>query len=473
MNLPKPGDILAAKYRVERLLGQGGMGIVVAARHLELDDWVAIKFLLPQMLEHPTIVARFLVEAKAARRIKSEHAAKVTDVGTLPETGAPYMVMELLEGIDLAGLLAQSGPMPVAMAVEYILQACEALAEAHIAGIVHRDLKPANLFRTRRADGSACIKVLDFGIAKLTQDSTGPALTRTTGMVGTALYASPEQLQSPHGVDSRADIWSLGALLFELLTAHVPFVGDSLPVVIAQVIAMPPTPLGTYRPELQASIGPVLARCLEKDRDRRYANVADFAQALAPFAFSESLPSVARIVRTMQAAGIGSGSVVEKCRRPSGTTNEPDTGVASMPYRPITGGSALSSTRQGTPTPGRKGVLWAGAGVLVVGLAATAYLGIRVAPKATVVTAEGSSSGRALMTAEPATSAVSLPPPSAVPSPSASTPLPPPPRSSDGLKPQGLVPRTVVLPKAAPSAVPSAAPAATAKETNPWTIPEK
>src|ERR1700759_2972096 len=169
------GQILAGKFRIERVLGQGGMGIVVAATHLQLDQRVALKFLLPEALSNPEAVERFAPEARAAVRIKSENGARVSDVGTL-ESGSPYMVMEYLEGQALAGWVLASGAMPVPDAIEFLLQACEAIGEAHALGIVHRDLKPANLFVTRRADGSPCIKVLDFGISKLTVPGGGADL---------------------------------------------------------------------------------------------------------------------------------------------------------------------------------------------------------------------------------------------------------------------------------------------------------
>src|SRR6478752_489071 len=159
------GEVLAGKYRIERVLGQGGMGIVVAATHLQLGERVALKFLLPEALSNPLAVERFAREARAAVKIKSEHVARVSDVGTL-ENGAPYMVMEYLDGSDLAAWLTQRGRLPVEQAVEFVLQASEAIAEAHSLGIVHRDLKPANLFVTRRPDGALSVKVLDFGISK-------------------------------------------------------------------------------------------------------------------------------------------------------------------------------------------------------------------------------------------------------------------------------------------------------------------
>jgi len=198
---------LLGKYRVDRILGAGGIGIIVAAHHLQLDERVAIKFLLPDALKSADVVARFAQEARAAVKIKSEHVVRVIDVGTLP-SGSPYMVMEYLEGIDLGGYLQLHGALPTAVAAEFVLQACEAIAEAHALGIVHRDLKPPNLFVTRAADGSPLIKVLDFGIAKAGVGDL--QITRTQAVMGSPGYMSPEQMRSSKSADARRDIWAIG-----------------------------------------------------------------------------------------------------------------------------------------------------------------------------------------------------------------------------------------------------------------------
>ena len=213
----KLGEMLAGKYRVERVLGAGGMGVVVLARHVQLDQLVALKFLLAQSLTNPKVVARFEREARAVVKLKSEHVARVLDVGTM-EAGAPYIVMEYLEGEDLSQTVERRGPLPVAEAVDYLLQACEALAEAHGMGIVHRDLKPGNLFLTRRVDGKSLVKVLDFGISKLEGGREDLALTQPAEVVGSPKYMSPEQLRASRLADARSDIWSLGVILYELIT---------------------------------------------------------------------------------------------------------------------------------------------------------------------------------------------------------------------------------------------------------------
>jgi eukaryotic-like serine/threonine-protein kinase len=310
----REGEILDGKYRVERVLGVGGMGIVVAATHVQLNTRVALKFLLPAALGNAQIVERFAREARAAVQIQSEHVARVTDVGTLP-TGSPYMVMEYLEGGDLADTLAQSGPMPVAQAVGFVLQACEAIAEAHSLGIVHRDLKPANLFLARRTGRDAVVKVLDFGISK-TKDSGPSGLTQTSAMMGSPYYMAPEQMMSSKDVDARADIWALGIILYELLAGAPPFVAESMPEIVFMVTQRDPPPLATKRPDLPVALADIVARCLIRDPTQRYANVARLASALAPFGPPRSEISVERIVRVLGASAPpppeGSGRQVPK-----------------------------------------------------------------------------------------------------------------------------------------------------------------
>jgi serine/threonine-protein kinase len=280
--LPGPGDVIAAKYRVERVIGAGGMGAVLAARHIELDERVAIKMLLPHLPVTGEASARFLREAKAAIRIKNEHVVRVLDVGRTGG-GAPYIVMEFLEGCDLGQLLEHQGPLSVEDTVLYVTQACEAIAAAHAMGIVHRDLKPANLFLTTAGDGTPCVKVLDFGISKLAEPSASPAagLTSTATVMGTPCFMSPEQLRSTRDVDARADIWSLGAILHALLTGTPPYDGESNADVSAKIIRDAPIPLRTFVPEAPADLEALVLRCLEKDPARRFQDVVSLAAALS------------------------------------------------------------------------------------------------------------------------------------------------------------------------------------------------
>ncbi len=286
-NVPQEGDIVAGRYRVERILGRGGMGVVVAARHTQLKQRVAVKFLLPQALRLPGARERFLREAQAAASIPSEHVARVMDMGTLA-TGAPYMVMEYLSGTDLSSLLKTKGRFPIPDAADYVIQACEALAQAHRLGIIHRDLKPSNLFVTKRADGTPLLKVLDFGLSKLLEGDFGAApensLTKTEMVVGSPHYMSPEHVRSLKHVDARTDVWALGVLLFQLLTNRRPFEGDSLPAVFARIVADPPDSLRGLREDVPPPLENIVMRCLEKDLAKRIQSVLELAQMLAPFA---------------------------------------------------------------------------------------------------------------------------------------------------------------------------------------------
>jgi eukaryotic-like serine/threonine-protein kinase len=290
--LPSPGDILLGKYRAEGVLGRGGMGVVVAARHLSLDERVAIKFLLPDRLGDDESIQRFLREARAAVRIRSQHIARVTDVGTM-ENGAPYMIMEYLEGRNLQDVVAQDGPLPVALVVDLVLQASEALAEAHAQGIIHRDVKPSNLFLSRHADGSPCVKVLDFGISKM-PGSHDHALTRTGAIFGSPLYMSPEQLRSARDVDARTDIYSVGVVLYQSLTRRVPFAADDLPQLVYKIMNEAPVSPRALRAEIPATLEHAILTAMARDRESRFPTIADLAEAIAPLGSSSARGSTER-----------------------------------------------------------------------------------------------------------------------------------------------------------------------------------
>ncbi len=294
----KPGDVIAEKYEVERVLASGGMGVVLAAHHKQLRRRVALKFLLPELCATNDVVERFLREAQAMTTIQSEHVARVLDVGTTAD-GSPYMVMEYLEGEDLSVMLARRRRLDVEEAVDFVLQAMEAIAEAHVNGFVHRDLKPSNLFVTRRPDGSPLVKVLDFGISKVIAKDLPADLTRSHGMLGSPLYMAPEQIRSSRTVDTRADIWTLGIILHELVSGAPPFQAESVPAVLAAIIADDPTPLGRARPDVPAGLSDVVKKCLSRDRDGRFENVAELAVALRPFASREGAQSIERIERIL------------------------------------------------------------------------------------------------------------------------------------------------------------------------------
>lgn len=292
------GEVVADKYRVDRVLGEGGMGIVVAATHLHLEQRVALKFLLPKMATNPELVQRFLREARAAVRIQSEHVARVLDVGT--HRGSPYMVMEYLEGGDLARVLAERGPLPVAEAVGCLLEACEAVAEAHSLGIVHRDLKPSNLFLAQGPAGRPTIKVLDFGISKAPSTSNDAHLTKTSAVMGSPSYMSPEQLVSSASVDMRSDVWALGVVLYEMLTRAVPFNAQTMPELVGAILQAVPAPIAATRQGVPPGVQAIVDRCLQKNPAGRFANVGELARALVAFGPSRSEQSVERIEHVLR-----------------------------------------------------------------------------------------------------------------------------------------------------------------------------
>ncbi|HVK64955.1 MAG TPA: serine/threonine-protein kinase, partial [Polyangium sp.] len=296
MSLPFAiGDVIADKYRVDHLLGSGGMGVVVAATHLTLRTRRAIKVMLPHVLGSPLCAERFLREARALSELRSAHVARVYDVGRLPND-APFMVMEYLEGQTLLARLAQRGPLPAEEVAVYALHACEALAEAHALGMVHRDLKPDNLFLTQAHDGSPCVKVLDFGVSKLLHDE-GPTRTSTGAIVGSPLYMSPEQINAAHDIDGRSDIWAMGIILFQLVTGECPFAGSSVLEILAQIANKKPPAPSTLRRDLKAPLDAVILRCLQKDRALRYPDVVALARDLAPLARAEPDPPASLLAR--------------------------------------------------------------------------------------------------------------------------------------------------------------------------------
>jgi len=328
----QPGVLIGGKYRVVRVIAQGGMGAISLCRHEELEQRVAIKTLLPELLEDDESRARFVREARAAAKLQSQHVARVTDVGTDPEIG-PYMAMEYLEGSNLDQLLTLRGRLPVSEVVDWVLEAIDAIAEAHSLGIVHRDLKPSNLFLADRSDGKRVVKVLDFGISKVAPSSgQSHVLTGTTTVVGSPAYMAPEQLRESRSVDSRADVWSLGVVLYELLAGAHPFKGDSLAVLFVEVLEREPKDVVTHRADIPPSLGAAIMRCLRKDLDQRMPHVADLAREIAPFGTGRAADTVARarslLVDTQRAGGNGSTAPLG-ARSPTVPAQQPVT--ASMP----------------------------------------------------------------------------------------------------------------------------------------------
>ncbi len=274
------------------------MGVVLAAQHLVLGERVAIKMLLPDAIKVEGVIARFQREARAAARIQSEHVARVMDVG-VTDTGSPYIVMEYVEGRDLADELGARGPLPVEEAVGYVLQAAVGVAEAHALGLVHRDLKPPNLFLAKLSGGRTLVKVLDFGIAKDIADSKSVELTNTFSALGSAAYMSPEQIRMAKSVDPRSDVWALGVVLFELLTDTLPFDGESVTAIAASIIADPPKSLSALRPDVPPALVAAVMACLEKDRDRRTGSLALLATAIAPWGGKKAPVLASRIAAAL------------------------------------------------------------------------------------------------------------------------------------------------------------------------------
>jgi eukaryotic-like serine/threonine-protein kinase len=277
----QPDDVIAGKYRLVRVLGEGGMGIVYEACHVRLRQRVAIKMLRPSLTTRYKVVVRFEREARAAAQLRGAHVAKVIDVDATPD-GFPYIVMEFLEGRNLSQVLSESRSLPVHQVVGWVLETCCAIAEAHDLGIVHRDLKPSNLFLAVEA-GRAVVKVLDFGISKLEDDSDDASLTTTTqGALGTPNYMSPEQVRSAKHVDARTDIWSIGVILYELLTGTLPFKGATSTAVGAAIVADAVPSLRELRSDLPAELEAIVIKALSKRVEDRFADVRSMAAALAP-----------------------------------------------------------------------------------------------------------------------------------------------------------------------------------------------
>jgi serine/threonine-protein kinase len=291
------------------------MATVYRAVHTTLQHQVAIKVVAPQIRDLPGVLARFLREARAATRLRGEHVVRVYDVGTTPN-GSPYLVMELLEGKDLGRILDETGRLPVDDAIDYVLQTCEALAEVHGIGIVHRDLKPPNLFVTRGPDGLACVKLIDFGISRVDSPllpSDTFSLTGPDVAMGSPRYMPPEQMEAAGSVDARSDIWGLGAILYEMLVGKSPFDGESLWDIYAAAMTPPPPP-SSVRSDVPAELDAVVLRCLRADARERFADVADLAAELAPFAGDAGVARAEAALRVLDAArglapGAGEGTL--------------------------------------------------------------------------------------------------------------------------------------------------------------------
>ncbi|HEX2871257.1 MAG TPA: serine/threonine-protein kinase [Polyangiaceae bacterium] len=474
------GDVLAGKYRVDRVLGAGGMGMVVAARHLDLNKLVALKFMLSSAAQNPEAAHRFVQEARSAAQLRSEHVAHVSDYGTL-ETGEPYIVIEYLEGEDLGELLTRSGPLAVGFAVELMQQACEAMEEAHANGIIHRDIKPQNMFLTKRRKGTPCLKVLDFGLSKVALTGEAPAglhQTNTAALLGSPLYMSPEQMRSARGVDHRADIWSLGATLYELLVGQPPFPAESLMELCVKLSNERPRPLRELRPDIPPGLEWAVLRCLEADPKARFQSVAEFSAALTPFAGNAAASAVAYGASPPAAAPQTPAAAVSNDRFANTGNDAPATGSAQL----APSGSANWGATQGPNAKRSRSLLPVGVALGAVALGAVGWLlrggaGSEAAPEPSANAAVSAPAVAAAPAVAPTPAApepaAALAPsastqPAATPAPSASTAPAPAAAKTVAAKPRGAAPSPAPAPAAA-TPRPAAAPAKNdTVQEDPW-----
>ena len=281
LGLPALGELVSDRYRIERVIGSGGMAHVLAVRQVKLDQLFAMKILDPALAEDSDARERFAREAKAMAALTSAHTVRVHDVAEL-ENGLPYLVMDYLDGEDLGRVLRRRGALPIEEAVDLIDQACIALEEAHAAGLVHRDLKPENLFVAKDANGFETLRVLDFGIARGIGGKVGKleTLTRHGDVIGTLAFMAPEQIRNAKGVDARTDVWGIGACLYRILTNARPFAGGSEGSLIAAILAQEPVPIRQVRPEVPPALEQVVVRCMKKSPADRFATVKELREML-------------------------------------------------------------------------------------------------------------------------------------------------------------------------------------------------
>ena len=361
--LPRVGDIVGGKYVLETLIGQGGMGAVFKARHMELDDHFAIKVMFADA-GNVEAATRFKNEGKAARRIKNPHVMQVYDVGQ--EFNYLYMVLELLEGEDLAQVLDNRAEkrIPYAEVARYVSEALEGVAQAHQMGIVHRDLKPSNLYLAKEQDGSSKVKVLDFGISKASNanalNQSPSALTSTKAMLGSPLYMSPEQLRSSKNVDARADIWAIGIILYELITGTLPFMGDNLGELFAAILEMDAPSCNARGMLVPPEFDQIVMRCLKRRPEDRFQSARELLAAIRPFAIdgagtspyamSNYAPSGTAHLGAITPSGSGSGRPPGMASTPNNFSSTPGLGGPPRPPTPgaITGGGSAPRQIGGT-----------------------------------------------------------------------------------------------------------------------------
>jgi serine/threonine-protein kinase len=440
---PLPGEVLDGKYKIEKLLGEGGMGAVAKATHVLRRAPVALKFMSPAVLSMSGAVERFINEGVAASQIDSDHVVKVFDVGRLP-SGSPYLVMEYLEGCDLSQLLERDGGrLPMLRAVNFTLQILRALQAAHAAGIVHRDMKPSNCFVITKDGDGDFVKLVDFGISKVRTGDDAPSgnLTRTNSALGTPLYMSPEQARSPKDVDQRTDLYSTGAILYEMLTGRTPYTSETgeFTEILYKIFTTDPDPIRSFRPDLPDGFAAAVHRALLRDLGQRFASALDMAEAIAMYGDEKSQQLLAR----MRGGKLGSASIVPgtSALGPAGSyavmpsqVNARATGVEDATAKTFIAESIappqvqtdMGATKEATQIspqdakPARTGVAVAAmVGMALLAAGGVAVLKMRPAPEVTkdpgaVVAAPPPAQ------AAPTASLAPTPPPTALPSASAS-----------------------------------------------------
>jgi serine/threonine protein kinase len=485
------GTIIRGKYRVERVIGEGGMGVVLAARHLGLDEMVAVKLIRGERATQADALTRFQREARAAARLKSEHVARVLDVDRLDD-GAPYIVLEYIDGTDLDAHVRKRGRLPLEEAVKYLAQACEGLAEAHAHGMVHRDLKLKNLFLTRRPDGRELIKVIDFGVVKFREEgalsapvsgddptahavpTTLATLTGASAIVGSVHYMSPEQIRASNDVDARADVWSLGICLFAMLTGELPFEGNDVATVCAAIQGRPAPNILERAPHLPPEVGALIERALEKSVRRRFANVAELASALTPLGADPEITSrIAHVLskgpRAVQPVGSSSSSLEDATTT---MTSSPPAALAKgrvdSTIDAAAAGGSIAETKL-APSPPKRRASWI-TGAIVLVSAAALVVGVnwalhRPSPE-THIQPASEPTPTPTTTSSGAPLAASAPPvvsaePSAVPAPIDSAAMKKRPPAPIATPPTPPTKKTVARPPAKPPTTPTATATAT------------
>ncbi len=345
------GDVIAGTYRIEARIGEGAMGSVFSAVHCDSAQRFAIKVLHPRHLREPQHMNRFLREARVAARLVSDHAVRVFDVG-MTEAEVPFFVMELLQGEDLMRHVKSVGPLPVERAIDFMCQACDAVAEAHAQGVVHRDLKPSNLFLSRTTDGAECIKVIDFGVSKLLRPIEGDGdVTATTVVVGTPAFMAPEQMRSSK-VDGRADIWGLGVTLYWLVTGERAFEGDSI-VKIYESILRGPKPMNAVRADVPSELQAIVDDTLVWDPEQRLGSVTAFQARLRALAAGEASPSRSAPVEDERTYVMSTGELPPRAHELPTPPRPPRRVVAPIAIvlaaAALAVGSYLLGSVQGTP----------------------------------------------------------------------------------------------------------------------------